>query len=398
MPIINVDIIWSKEPYDDIRLKNGQIVIEKGEIWLKGQMTFSEWRVFSEAYPANVDFLADFKKSIRFENTNLDGRKVKVKVQGTYILSQHSVHFLKGYADLSFKLTELLYSYQCEEEENYAILDVPFMHLTNNLYDLSHYPEDLFLSKNEHEYRLCFCDDDKTMLLGNVDNESYLDELLVHISFYFNLIPNIFIRSINSNGRTSVQCSAHKYPFPNEALYHSELPYLLIGERNDFNYFFANSHWCSLDSDNKRKLKNAIYTFARCKYCDDATQFLLLYSIFDRFVGKFNSDPYTEMRKNFLHYNIDIAKIGEQTDKDLLKLQLILERSSGKNVVVNNFCLLRHYILHFMSNAEIDDYISQSNLIDNMRFAATIIILKELGFSNVKFKADWDYLSIMNES
>jgi hypothetical protein len=51
-----------------------------------------------------------------------------------------------------------------------------------------------------------------------------------------------------------------------------------------------------------------------------------------------------------------------------------------------------------MSNAEIDDFISHSNLIDNMRFAATIIILKELGFSNVKFKADWDYLSIMRES
>ena len=398
MPIINVDIVWSKKPYDDIRLKNGQIVIEKGEIWLKGQMTFSEWRVFSDAYPANIDFLADFKKSMRFENANIDGRKVMVNVQGTYILSRHSVYCFKGYTDLSFKLTELLYSYQCEEEDNYAILDVPFMHLTNNLSDLNHYPEDILLSKNEHEYRLSFCDDDKTMLWGKVDNESYLDELLVHISFYFNLIPNIFIRSINNIGRTIVHCNAHKYPFPNEALYHSELPYLLIGERNDFNYFFANSHWCSLDSDNKRKLKNAIYTFARCKYCDDATQFLLLYSIFDRFVGKFNSDPYTEMRRNFLHYNIDITKIGEQTDKNLLKLQLILERSSGKKVVVNNFCLLRHYILHFMSNAEIDDFISQSNLIDNMRFAATIIILKELGFSNVKYKADWDYLSIMVES
>ncbi len=398
MPIINVDIVWSKKPYDDIRLKDGQIVIENGEIWLKGQMTTSEWRVFSGAYPANVDLLADFKKCMRVENAHLDGRRVKVIVQGTYIHYWYSINYLKGYTDLSYKLTEILYSYQYEEEENYAILDVPFMNLTNNLSDLNHYPEDICLSKNGHEYRLCFCDDDKTMLLGDVDNGSYLDDLLVHMSFYFNLIPNIFISSINHNGRTVVQCHAHKYPFPNEALYHSELPYLLIGERNDFNYFFSNSHWCSLDNDNKIKLRNAIYTFSRCKYCDNATQFLLLYSIFDRFVGKYNSDPYVEMRRNFLHYNIDITKIGEQADNNLLKLQLKLERSSGKIVVVGNFCLLRHYILHFMSNAEIDDYISQSNLIDNMRFAATIIILKELGFSNVKFKADWNYLSVMIES
>jgi hypothetical protein len=398
MPIINVDIIWSKKTYDDIKLKNGQIVIEKGEIWMKGQMTSSEWRVFSGAYPANIDLLADFKKSMRFENANLDGRKIRVNVQGTYILYRHSVHYLKGYTDLSYKLTEISYPYSCDKEDCYAILDIPFMHLTNNLSDLNHYPEDIFLSNNDHEYRLCFCDDDKTMLLGVVDNESYLDDLLVHMSFYFNLIPNIFISSFNCSGRTIVHCKAHKFPFPNESLYHSELPYLLIGERNDFNYFFANSHWYSLDSDNKRKLKNAIYTFARCKYCDDATQFLLLYSIFDRFVGKYNTTQYKEMKSNFLRYNIDIGKIGEKTDKRLQKLQLILERSNGKKVVVDNFCLLRHYILHFMSNAEIDEYISHSNLIDKMRFTATIIILNEMGFSNVKFRADWDYLSVIIDS
>lgn len=48
-----------------------------------------------------------------------------------------------------------------------------------------------------------------------------------------------------------------------------------------------------------------------------------------------------------------------------------------------------------MSNAKIDEYISRSDLVDKMRFAATIIILKELGFSNVKFITDWNYLSVM---
>jgi hypothetical protein len=146
------------------------------------------------------------------------------------------------------------------------------------------------------------------------------------------------------------------------------------------------------------KLKNAIYTFARCKYCDEPTQFLMLYSIFDRYVGKFNTDPYSEMKNNFLHYNIDISKIGKRTDRELQKLQLILERGSGKKVVVDNFCLLRHYILHFMANAKIDKYISESDIIDNMRFAATIIILNELGFSNIKFRTEWDYLSVMVDS
>ena len=137
MPIISVDIIWSKKTYDDIKLIDGQIVIEEGEIWLKGRMTSSEWRVFSSAYPANVDFLTDFKKCLRFENAYLDRKRVEVNILGTYIYRQHSINYLKGYTDLSYKLSEISYSYQCEEEESYAILDVPFMHLTNNLSNLS---------------------------------------------------------------------------------------------------------------------------------------------------------------------------------------------------------------------------------------------------------------------
>jgi hypothetical protein len=124
----------------------------------------------------------------------------------------------------------------------------------------------------------------------------------------------------------------------------------------------------------------------------------LLYSIFDRFVGKYNSDPYDEMKKNFLSYNIDISKIGLKTDKDLQKLQLKLERGHNKIVIVDNFCLLRHYILHFMSNSDTDEYISQSGIVDRMRFAATIVILKELGFSDVKFREEWKHLSVMTDN
>ena len=51
-----------------------------------------------------------------------------------------------------------------------------------------------------------------------------------------------------------------------------------------------------------------------------------------------------------------------------------------------------------MANAKIDKYISESDIIDNMRFAATIIILNELGFSNIKFRTEWDYLSVMVDS
>lgn len=141
---------------------------------------------------------------------------------------------------------------------------------------------------------------------------------------------------------------------------------------------------------------NAIHTFARCKYCDDVTQFLLLYSILDGFAGNSKgTDPYLVMEEKLKRYNIDIAKIGANTDVCLQRMNLKLERSNGGKKGVTNFCNLRNYILHFMSNADIDEYIMRSGLIDRMRFAATVIILKELGFEEVQFREGWSHLSIL---
>ena len=101
------------------------------------------------------------------------------------------------------------------------------------------------------------------------------------------------------------------------------------------------------------------------------------------------------MENRLKQYNIDIAKIGIKNEVSLQQMNLQLERSNGKMAGVTNFCNLRNYILHFMSNADIDEYITRSGLIDRMRFAATVIILKELGFEEVQFREGWSHLSVL---
>lgn len=236
------------------------------------------------------------------------------------------------------------------------------------------------------------------MLVGDVDNEAVVKNLLVHLAFYFNMIPNIFEKSVNVDGTTYVTNRTSPLSFPNESLYHSELPYMKFGERHDFKYFYSNSQWSSIDDNGKKKLENAIYTFARCKYCDDVTQFLLLYSILDRFAGNtYGKDPYPELKEGLLRYNIDIEKIGKNIEVDLQKMNLIMERNNGRIAGVSNFCHLRNYILHFMSNGDIDEYITHNGLVDRMRFAASVIILKELGFGDVQFFNDWKHLSVLTD-
>ena len=61
--IISLDIIWSKKNYDTIIFKNGTIVISENQITVIGEITPSESRTFSTAYPANIDLYADMKKT-----------------------------------------------------------------------------------------------------------------------------------------------------------------------------------------------------------------------------------------------------------------------------------------------------------------------------------------------
>ena len=397
MRIIKTNIVWAKESYKELRFENAQIVIDNGEIWLNGRMNSSDAHIFSGAYPAYVDFSADIKKNFHFEQANIDGKKVKMDLNGTMVSYRHFMDRLKGYTDFSFKFSDIAYSYTCPQEESYLVLDVPFLHLTSKISDFDHYPQDIIIHKNEHEYCLRpYDNDERTMLVGNVINEAAVKDLLVHLSFYFNMLPNIFEESINIDGRTHVTNHTSQLSFANEALFHSELPYMTFGEEHNFRYFFTNSKWCSIEDRYKKKLENAIHTFARCKYCDDVTQFLLLYSIFDSFAGnKKGVDPYLVMENRLKQYNIDIAKIGIKNEVSLQQMNLQLERSNGKMAGVTNFCNLRNYILHFMSNAAIDEYITRSGLIDRMRFAATVIILKELGFEEVQFREGWSHLSVL---
>lgn len=396
MPIIKTNIVWKKESYKELHFKDVRIEIDNGEIWLKGRMNSADWHIFSSAYPAYVDFSADIKKYFSFDNANIEGKIVKVKLDGA-IVSYRRFNFLRDLTEFSFKLSDITYSYQCASEESHIVLDLSFFHLSGKLSNFKHYPEDIIINKNDKEYRLCPFDiDNRTMLIGNIDNEDVVKDILVHLAFYFNMLPNIFEKSINKDGETHVTNHTSLLSSSNESLYHSELPYITFGEKHCFEYFFTKSIWSNLNDENKQKMENAIYTFARCKYCDDVTQFLLLYSILDRFAGNSkDTNPYPQMKANLNKYNIDIAKIGESTDKCLQKMKLKMERSGGKKAGVSNFCHLRSYILHFMSNSNIEKYVTQSGIVDRMRFAATVIILNELGFQNVHFYKDWQHLSVL---
>lgn len=101
------------------------------------------------------------------------------------------------------------------------------------------------------------------------------------------------------------------------------------------------------------------------------------------------------MEEKLAERNINIEKIGPKTDSSMQKLKLNLVRDNGSVVGVANFCNLRNYIMHFMANASIAEFLRKSHLISNMRVAVTVILLQEFGFHDIYFPKDWSHLSVL---
>ena len=206
------------------------------------------------------------------------------------------------------------------------------------------------------------------------------------------------MKSIYKENKINVSIFIPLFEMRDKITYHPELIYMNIGEDNGFEYFFKNSLWESINNTQKEKLRQAVYTFIRCKYCDNTMQFILLYSILDSYAGNsYGTSPYKTMKDNLYRYRIDINKIGRENEPLLQKMQLYLKRDNGRNANVTNFCLLRNYILHFMSSPQIDEYLKRSNIVSKLRFAVCVIILNEFGFQNLSFKEGWQHLSILKD-
>lgn len=398
--IISLDIIWSKKNYDTIIFKNGTIVISENQITVIGEITPSESRTFSTAYPANIDLYADMKKNIQYSNAKIGDQCINLKTSQSHVLTWNSTDKLRGKIIMSWTLSELSYTYNTQQIDDFVILNLPFDRLVPKIIKSKNSIEDnAILVKNNSRYEFYKKQNiNISAIKAYSDNKYAIDEMLIHLSFYLNVDVNVFMKSIYKENKINVSIFIPLFEMRDNITYHPELIYMNIGENNGFEYFFKNSLWESINNAQKEKLRQAVYTFIRCKYCDNTMQFILLYSILDSYAGNsYGTSPYKTMKDNLYRYRIDINKIGRENEPLLQKMQLYLKRDNGRNANVTNFCLLRNYILHFMSSPQIDEYLKRSNIVSKLRFAVCVIILNEFGFQNLSFKEGWQHLSILKD-
>lgn len=395
--IINVNIIWFKKAYKKIIFKNGVILLSQDKILVSGEITSTDSQYFSSAYPASVDMFVDMENCIKYSHAKIGEQYINLCTSKSHVLAWNLTNDLNGKIIMSWILSELSYTYESQPIDDFIVLNLPFDKYISKVMKSEYSVEQNFIVKSGSYYKF-YKENNVNLLAIKVHsiNEYTIDEILVHLSFYLNINVHALMKSIYRNNKVNVSFCSPVFEVKNEIPFHPELIYIDIGSYNGFEYFFQNSSWQLMDESQKEKLRQAIYTFVRCNYCDDTMQFILLYSILDNYVGNsYGRSPYKTMKDRLSHYNIDINKIGKENEPLLQKMQLCLKRDKGNDVNVTNFCLLRNYILHFMSKPIIDEYLKSSELVSKLRFAACIIILYELGFKNLCFQQGWGHLSIL---
>lgn len=397
--IINVNLTWLKKDTDPIQLNNGRITVTDNQIVVTCEMSSADSNVFSLAHPAGINLYTDLEEFVEYSDAKIDGKPIKLKTKGAHVLSYRCRYNKGGIMEASWDFSDISYSYASPMVESYYLLDIPFIHLTAKLGNMRDFPKEISFEKEGHKFLFAQAEDAHQTIMQVCDcSDETIDNLLVHMIFFFHTLVNVYKKNIFVSGKEYVTVHIPHFKLKEESLRHPELQFINIGNPNTFGTFFQNSKWAILEVEQQKVLKQAVYTFARSKYCDDTTQFLMLYSILDRYAGNSHGiSPYAAMKEGLSIRGIAISKIGPATDRELQLLHLQLIHDNGDKVDVTNFCNLRNYIMHFMATSEIDNFLIRSNVVSNMRFAVTTILLQEFGFGDFTFHKGWEHLSVFND-
>ena len=397
--VIKANISLCKPKCEPFLFDNGKITISDDSIVVSACLDSEHADMLSVAYKYGIGLQHDFVNYAKYKKADEGGKPIKItREDETRLLSPFRTKSIANSgSEYTWSLSKLSFSYSSTTGENFVVINLPYIQIVRGIRGLANLQEPIILSDNIHSLIIRKASNENQTII-NTDNlpQTVLDTFLTHASFYFYSLCDIIKCYSYNDGQQKVKI---QIPTFENAKGFGELPelhYVNYSECRSFKSFFQQSKWNTLQEDERVKLKNAVYTLSRCKYCDETTEFLLLYSILDRYVGNsYGTKPYPVMREKLAERNIDIEKIGYETDSTLQKLQLNLIRDNYQVVGVTNFCNLRNYIMHFTANAKIDEFLRKYPLISNMRFAVTVILLQEFGFGNIYFPKDWSHLSVL---
>lgn len=262
--------------------------------------------------------------------------------------------------------------------------------------------------------------------------------LLDLLSFYYGIPIETLSIIVKQNGYTYVIYKQPTYRLMQNSPKNMNLAYLNLYSFNDF------AKGITADFSNIKALHTPINDYIRTIYLDDISAFLILYSIletladtepvyfeekdimkqvFDSLFESFiqgmrdanvgedekysNGSPIFKAIKEKWYNDLPgmlikkpremnpIKKIIKDNSIDWKKLNRHFATVKKEETGIKDIKDLRNTIIHDRKN-DYTELLDMKNINNDLSFAVCIILLRELGITNVNFNKSWDKLSIMN--
>ena len=262
--------------------------------------------------------------------------------------------------------------------------------------------------------------------------------LLDLLSFYYGIPIETLSIIVKQNGYTYVIYKQPTYRLMQNSPKNMNLAYLNLYSFNDF------AKGITADFSNIKALHTTINDYIRTIYLDDISAFLILYSIletladtepvyfeekdimkqvFDSLFESFiqgmrdanvgedekysNGSPIFKAIKEKWYNDLPgmlikkpremnpIKKIIKDNSIDWKKLNRHFATVKKEETGIKDIKDLRNTIIHDRKN-DYTELLDMKNINNDLSFAVCIILLRELGITNVNFNKNWDKLSIMN--
>ena len=327
----------------------------------------------------------------------IEDKSIKIRLNGAHLVGMHSNHnFHQDYTTLIWEISSFVYEMNNEKSEN--VNEIRYF-LTKNSTGILGYNKikETFIYKNSI-FSLFADEDDNIYIRTTIRQEEiadkFVNEILLLLSFYLRTPIEYRMKQVVNGKKTTYKYIKTKYNIQEKYITHSQFLYLNIRYGEDLADFIKSIEGNHIKDVTFEFIGKGIDNYIRSNYLDNLSKYILLYSVFAVFANKIHFyTGHSEYER--------IKKLTDNFDLDLSLLDSVIEK---KNLIdsnenqISNFADLRNEIMHGLPSTEIIRFLDdESNIISKMEFMTAIIILKELGFSDISIIEGFENLSVFKK-
>lgn len=238
--------------------------------------------------------------------------------------------------------------------------------------------------------QISFSRDDKYAYIQTEENIS--DILLVLSLFFCNHIEYDMAFTPQKDGHCNVEVREPEYKALGTK--DNDILQYLFCEKVCFTYFrdflyILNTH-ASFPKDTTT-IKKYIDNYVRAEYLDEITKLLLYNTIIEKLAGVKNGDnTYDAISKYLENNHIDVNKLNDGIETRNIK--------DNYDKTIGNFVQLRNFYVHHLGSEEATQFLKDSDILFYLKQAITILLLKQLGFTDLEFDKGFHNISVFDST